>query len=365
MRLDLPGPLLYIPMSKLHTGQMLMNENRPRILLIRFSSLGDLVLLSALVEAIAVTYPGYELHLATKEQYDEIFESNGNIARIHSLPISAGIGELLGLRKRLAAERFDIIIDAHNVIRSNFLYRTLRAGRKVQLGKDQVRKLSLIRAGKDLYRDTVSMKDRYLGLIGALGEEIPDVSTRLDPPPEAEAAVDRLFRENGLTGHQVVALAPGARWETKRWPAERFSSLADRLGCGVLIIGAASEKDICRIAASSDGSVNACGRLSLMETASALKKASVLVSNDSAPLHMAEAVGTPVVALFGPTVRQFGYYPLLDASIVLEKDLECRPCSRNGARPCHIENRDCLDTIDTDEVVSAIDQVLGSTGGEG
>ena len=342
-----------------------MNENRPRILLIRFSSLGDLVLLSALVEGIAVAYPSHELHLATKQQYKEIFESTHHITRIHALPLNSGIGELLRLRQRLAAERFDIIIDAHNVIRSNFLYRTLSAGRKVQLGKDQVRKLSLIRAGKDFFRETVSMKDRYLNLIAAIGDEIPDVSTRLDPPPEAEATVDALFEEYGLTGRQVVALAPGARWETKRWPTVRFSDLAKNLGCRVLVIGAATEKDICRIAASADGSVNACGRLSLMETASALKRTSVLVTNDSAPLHIAEAVGTPVVALFGPTVKQFGYYPLLDNSTVLERNLECRPCSRNGARPCHIESRDCLDTIDTGEVLSAINQILESTGGEG
>jgi heptosyltransferase-2 len=343
---------------------MFMNENRPGILLIRFSSLGDLVLLSALVEGIAISYPGHELHLATKEQYRELFESNGKITKIHALPRGAGIVELLRLRHRLASERFEIIIDAHNVIRSNFLYRTLKAGRKVQLGKDQVRKLSLIRAGKDLYRNTISMKDRYLNLIAALGDEIPDVSTRLDPPPEAEAVADALFEENGLTGRRVVALAPGARWETKRWPAAKFSELADNLGCGVLVLGAASDKEACRTAASTAGSVNACGRLSLMETAAALKRASVLVTNDSAPLHIAEAVGTPVVALFGPTVRQFGYYPLLDESTVLEKDLECRPCSRNGARTCHIESRDCLEKIDTGEVLSAINQFLDSTGGE-
>ena len=299
------------------------------------------------------------------EQYREIFENNHHITRIHSLPLNSGIGDLLSMRRRLAAKRFDIIIDAHNVIRSNFLYRTLSAGRKVQLGKNQVRKLSLIRAGKDLFGDTVSMKDRYLNLIAALGDEIPDVSTRLDPPPEAEATVNALFEEYGLTGGQVVALAPGARWETKRWPTVRFSDLAKTLGCRVLVIGAASEKEICRIAASTDGSVNACGKLSLMETASALKRTSVLVTNDSAPLHIAEAVGTPVVALFGPTVKQFGYYPLLDKSTVLERNLKCRPCSRNGARPCHIESRYCLDTIDTGEVLSAISQILESTGGEG
>ena len=361
--MDLPEPFLYIPMSELRTGQMLMNEKRPRILLIRFSSLGDLVLLTALVEGIAVSFPGYELHLATKEQYRELFESNRHITRIDTLPMDAGFLELLRLRRRLAAGRFEIIIDAHNVIRSNFLYRTLYAPGKTQLGKDQVRKLSLIRAGKDLYRNTVSMKDRYLDLLAALGSDVPDVSTRLEPPPEAEAEADALFEANRLTGRPVVALAPGARWDTKRWPARNFSETAAAMsgrGYGVLVIGDESEREICRIAASAGGCTDACGRLSLMATASVLKRASILVTNDSAPLHIAEAVGTPVVGLFGPTVRQFGYFPLLNDSIVLEKDLECRPCSRNGSRPCHIAARDCLDTIDSSEVLSAIDLVLKS-----
>ena len=99
-----------------------------------------------------------------------------------------------------------------------------------------------------------------------------------------------------------------------------------------------------------------------METAAALKKASVLVTNDSGPLHIAEATGTPVVALFGPTVRQFGYFPLLEESIALEKEIECRPCSRNGARPCHIATRDCLDTIDPSEVIAAVNRVLETSG---
>ncbi len=342
-----------------------MNDIHPRILLVRFSSLGDLVLLTALVDGIADVFPAHELHLATKGQYRELFDSNQHVAKIHALPSDARFGDLIKLRSELAAERFDIIIDAHNVIRSKFLYRTLSARRKVQLGKDQVRKLSLIRAGKDLYEETVPMKDRYLGLIAKLGAGIPDVPTRLDPPPEAEAVADALFDESGLTGRRVVALAPGARWSTKRWPSRGFADITSSMsdsGLGVLVIGTRSEQEICRITAHTEDSLDVCGRLSLMETAAVLKRASVLVTNDSAPLHIAEAVGTPVVALFGPTVRQFGYFPLNENSVVLEKDLDCRPCSRNGARQCHIENRDCLDTIDSSEVLEAVRQVLEATG---
>ena len=344
---------------------MFMNNVRPRILLIRFSSLGDLVLLTALIDGIAVAFPGHDLHLATKDQYRELFDNNLHIVKIHALPSDSGFGGLLGLRRDLALEGFETIIDAHNVIRSNFLYRTIGARRKVQLGKDQIRKLSIIRAGKDTYEDTVTMKDRYLGLIAELGAAIPVVSTRLTPPPSAEAAVETFFDENGLTGRRVVALAPGARWETKRWPSDRFAEITSAIsdsGHAVLVIGSEAEKDICSIAAHGGVATNACGRLSLMETAAALKKASVLVTNDSGPLHIAEATGTPVVALFGPTVRQFGYFPLLDDSIALEKEIDCRPCSRNGARPCHIDKRDCLENIGTTEVLASVNRVLETNG---
>ena len=344
---------------------MLMNDIRPRILLIRFSSLGDLVLLTALIDGIAEAFPGHDLHLATKEQYRELFESNRQIAKIHALPADSGFGALLGLRRNLAAEKFETIIDAHNVIRSNFLYRTLGAKRKVQLAKDQIRKLSIIRAGKDIYEETVTMKDGYLGLITELGASIPDVSTRLTPPPGAEDAVTAFFDETGLTGRKIVAIAPGARWETKRWDPKGFADISSALsdsGHAVLVIGAEAEKNICRIVAHTDDSVDACGRFSLMETAAALGRSSVLLTNDSGPLHIAEAVGTPVVALFGPTVRQFGYFPLLEESIALEKDIECRPCSRNGARPCHVDKRDCLDTIDSSEVLAAVNGVLEKSG---
>jgi heptosyltransferase-2 len=367
MYLDLPQAFLYIPRSELHTGQMLMNDKRHRILLIRFSSLGDLVLLTALVEGIADTFPAHDLHVATKEQYRELFDGNRHVEKLHTLPAGAGFRDLLRLWRRLRAERFDTIIDAHNVIRSNFLYRTLDARIKIQLGKDQLRKLTLIRGGKDLYGDTISMKDRYLGLLSALETDVPDLPTRLDPPPEAEAEAGALFEASSLSGRTVVALAPGARWDTKRWPARSFSEVASALsarGYGVLVIGDRSEREICRMVASGDGCADACGKLSLMGTASALRRASVLVTNDSAPLHIAEAVGTPVVALFGPTVRQFGYFPLLKDSIVLERDIECRPCSRNGARPCRIANRDCLEKIDSSEVLSAVDQVIRSRGEE-
>ena len=90
-----------------------------------------------------------------------------------------------------------------------------------------------------------------------------------------------------------------------------------------------------------------------------LAECRLLVTNDSAPLHMAEAVGTPVVALFGPTVRELGYHPQLHSSLMLGLDLMCRPCSRNGARPCHLDTKECLVGLKPSRVLEAVGAVIG------
>jgi heptosyltransferase-2 len=107
-------------------------------------------------------------------------------------------------------------------------------------------------------------------------------------------------------------------------------------------------------AARTDDQVQIIRGRPLVEVAKLLAECRLLLTNDSGLLHVAEAVGTPVVALFGPTVREFGYFPLLPASRVLEKSLECRPCSRNGKRPCHRGDLACLRDITPDQVAAAV-----------
>jgi heptosyltransferase-2 len=340
-----------------------MNEKRPKILLIRFSSLGDLVILTALIEALADAFPGLELHLATKEIYSELFEGNPSLYRLHTLKEGSGFGGLLRLRKELASDSFDIMIDAHNVIRSNFLYRTLDAGRKVQLSKDQMTKLSMIRGSVSASEvETVTLRERYLSLLGGLGAEESGAMPRIITPHEAEKTAEGFVARWGLAGAPLVALAPGARWETKRWPERNFSEVARRLaeeGTGVVLVGDEPEKGLCSRISSETGAVDACGILSIMETAALLRMADLLVTNDSAPLHIAEACGTPVVGIYGPTVRQFGYFPLLPESIALESDVDCRPCSRNGSRECRLESRQCLESISPDLVLESVSRILG------
>jgi heptosyltransferase-2 len=339
-----------------------------KLLVIRFGSLGDLVLMTPLLKALCEGFPDGELHLACKEQYGSLFAHGSCIDRVITLS-GGGTTELFELRSRLAKERYDVIIDAHNVLRSNLIYHSLRAPQKIQIRKDHLKKYLLIKRKKNVFKRPVPRTEAYLDLARSLGLAPHDSSTELKIPDYASLASREMIGKAGFGQKNLAAVAPGTRWETKRWPETYYARLIGRLtanGIGTVIVGGMDETDLCaRIARkSASRPLDLTGKLSIIETAAVLRECSVLVTNDSAPLHIAEAVGTPVVAIFGPTVKEFGYFPGLEASIALEIGLACRPCSRNGSSPCPLGTKECLTAISPERVIQAVLAVIGSGSGD-
>ncbi|UCF04588.1 MAG: glycosyltransferase family 9 protein [bacterium] len=338
----------------------------PKVLVLRFSSLGDLVLMTPLLSSLRRGLPGGTIHLACKEQFMGLFEGGRVLDRLHTLP-EGGYRELFELWSKLRKEHFDIVIDAHNVIRSNILYHTLRAPRKLQLTKEHIRKGMLIRGKRNLYGKIVHQTEGYLDLARRLGIEEVECDPSLEIPDTAALRAQEFIEGACMGGRTIVAIAPGARWETKRWPLEWSVQTARALAndnIGIVLVGGADDEELAGTIASSVSPPipNAAGALSILETAALLRSCRLLITNDSAALHLAEAVSTPVVAIFGPTVREFGYFPRLPRSIMLEADLPCRPCSRNGAKPCPLGTKECLTAITPDAVLDALRRVLAAGG---
>lgn len=160
---------------------------------------------------------------------------------------------------------------------------------------------------------------------------------------------------------EFIALAPGSIWETKRWG--KFAQLAAMLDEFVVTVGGAEDRALgdAVVAAARGGGVNAAGELPLRVSAAVLGRARALVSNDSAPLHMAQATGTPTVALFGPTIPAFGFAPRGPRDVVLEMtDLDCRPCSSHGPRVCPLRHHHCMTQLDVARVAQALRSQLTS-----
>jgi heptosyltransferase-2 len=336
-----------------------MPQPSGKVCIIRLGSLGDLVLMIPMLSALRSSFPSKEIHLVCKQKYAGLFDGGGLVDSL--IPVRrGGLREIFELRAALSRAGYETIIDAHGVIRSSLLFHTLRAPKKLQIRKDELKKAALIAGKANLYTRVTSQVERYMELARRLGAEVREPYAELPLSPAAERRAEMIY--GGIGGPFLIAFAPGARWPTKRWPAEHFARLISKTaarGFECLLIGGAEDSATnAEVAAlSRSAPLDLTGSLSIIESAAVLKRCRALVTNDSAPLHLAEAVGTPVIAFFGPTVREFGYYPRLRGSRALETKLPCRPCSRNGKRSCPYGTKECLMSIEPE---AAVEVILGT-----
>ncbi len=335
------------------------NPPRPRdILVVRFGSLGDLCLLGWALARLADRPDSSHrrVTLVTKSAFAPLLTRVRGIHQVIPL-MDSGLGAVARLAAQLRAESWDRVIDAHNTLRSHLLLGLMRRRPDRRLAKDTAARLAFMGFGH-----------RAVGLDRTMHDRFEDLTTGLAQPAEGTAPTQPPLASVGRPKDdsptpKVLGLAPGAQWDTKRWPEDHFATLLDmhlrdhRSGARIFLgpreetwfAGGPLEK-----AARGNDRVEIIQGRSLIEVAGLLSECHLLVTNDSGLLHVAEAVGTPVVALFGPTVREFGYYPLLPDSRVVENSLECRPCSRNGKRPCHRGDLACLRDITPESVQATL-----------
>ena len=325
-----------------------------RILVVRFSSIGDVLLTTPLLRALRRRHPEAALAFATKRDMAPLVADHPALEHVFALEPHEPIGQFAD---RIRAWKPDYGLDLHGSLRSRAL-RALLSCRWSGYAKRKVRRALLVATKIDLYRDAPPVAERYFEAARRLDVR-PD-----DDPPEfhfgtaARARVDTWLTSRGLNG-AIAALAPGAAHATKRWPVAHWIALAERLGTAGLrpvVVGGPTDRGIAQqltaVAAS------AAGEFSLQETGALLARSRVVVSGDTGVMHMATGVGTPVVALFGPTVRQFGFFPYHGAGVVLERELDCRPCSTMGGARCPMGHHRCLLDIAPGDVAAAVDRLV-------
>ena len=191
----------------------------------------------------------------------------------------------------------------------------------------------------------------------------PDqIRPRLYPSDEDRNVVDRLLRRHSTNGESFVALAPGSAWGTKRWPY--YVELAKRLSDDfrIAVVGSKADADTANKIAEAlpaDATINATGVLSLLASAELIGRAQAIVTNDSAPQHLASAMGTPTLAIFGPTVPEFGFGPLAERRVVAgHTGLSCRPCHRHGPQRCPLGHWRCMRELTADYISTLLTEVL-------
>jgi lipopolysaccharide heptosyltransferase I len=339
-----------------------MTDPVRRILLIKPSSLGDIVHAMPTLAALRERFPQAEVTWLVKRQWASLVEVIGGVD--HICVVERGLRGWLGQVPSLRAARFDLVVDLQGLFRSGAMAWLTGCGRRIGFAN--------AREGSPwFYTQRVAVPaapmhavDRYLLVAEALGAARP-AEPRFDfvDRPEDRQAAEALLTQAGLAASsRWIAMNVSARWETKRWPPQHFAEAADRLSeaqaLPIVFMGGPAERPETHavMAHMRTKAVDLTGRTPVGLLPGLLRRAAVLVTNDSGPMHIAAAVGTPVVALFGPTdpVKTGPYGP---GHVVLSHAVECRPCFRRDcSRAVALE---CLTGVQPEQVVRAVQQQLG------
>ena len=324
------------------------------VLLVRFSSIGDILLTTPLVRALRRRHPDAQLVFATKRAMAPLLSDNPHLSSVICLEPDEPITHLA---RRLAGIDPTDGLDLHGSLRSLALRALVRC-RWAGYSKRRVARAVLVATKIDLARQ-VPVAERYF-------EAARHLDVRPDGgPPEfalglpARARVAEWLSARGIGGGPITALAPGAAHATKRWPVTHWLALGERLraaGHRLVIVGGPADRGLAQQLAGLGPS--AAGEFSLQETGALLAQARVVIAGDTGVMHMATGVGAPVVALFGPTVRAFGFFPYTSRAVVLERTLNCRPCSTAGTARCPLGHHRCLDDVHPADVVTAVERLV-------
>lgn len=333
-----------------------MSKHR-KLLVIKPSSLGDIVHSLPFLDALKRRFPGAEIDWVVASGFEDILEGHPMIRKLWVInkgewkkitKVKNTLVELRRLLNALRAERFDCVIDLQGLFRSGFI--TKGAGAPVRIGFKEAREGSTVfythkvEGGRDVHA-----VDRYLKIAAFLGCDISEV--RFPFPPSRYSLADILL-SSGLSCGDYVVMAPGARGSAKRWPAERFGELASGLPVRTIVIGSRGDAPLAAeaVGASKGKAFSLAGKTDLKGLIEVVRCARFMVCNDTGPMHIAAALGIPVFALFGPT-NPLRTGPYGANNTVIRKDIPCSPCYRKNCKTA-----ECMDMIKIEEVRRMIDK---------
>ena len=326
-----------------------------KILILRLSSLGDILLASPLLKEIKNRFPDCLIDFVIKKEFVQAIEFNPNINNI----LLYEANNVNSLKKKFKSVNYDYILDLQN----NFRSRQLLKGMKSQVykfKKPTFKKFLLVHFKINLLKDKVSIAQHYVNSFPLI--KTTDLQLDFHYPKEKDAEADSIFPRN-LKDKKIIGICPGSKHFTKRYPSELFAKVIKNLSLmnySVLLFGGRDDEEICALLALDNSAIiNFQNNNDLYLTSALMKKCSAVISNDSALMHLSCALNIPTAVIFGSTVSEFGFFPLNKKSVIIEsKKLNCRPCTHIGRKECPKGHFKCMNDISPDMVISKLQPLM-------
>ncbi len=305
-----------------------------KILIIRLSSLGDIILTTPLIRSLKNQYPQLQIDFLIRPQYKDVLINNPYINNI--IYYESDNVEKKLLERKLSEHNHELVIDLQNNFRSAAISSNLKV-LKVKFNKKTFEKFLLVKFKINKLRNSKQIPIRYAETIN--GFQLDDKGLDLFTNKNSSAVLN--------SEEKYIGFCPGSRHFTKMWPEEYYIQLGNLLkihGYKIVLLGGSNDNQVCtKISKSIPYSINLCNDDDILQTAADMKKCEAVVCNDSGLMHAACAVKIPVLAFFGSTVKEFGFSPYKNRNSILENNsVSCRPCSHIGRESCPKSHFKCM-----------------------
>jgi heptosyltransferase II len=337
-----------------------------RILIIQTAFLGDVILTLPLIQVLKREFLESKIDYLCIPKSKDILLNNPYIDNVMLYDKHGECNGLKGLNKVIGEvknNKYDLVISVQRFLRSTLIAKRSGAMRTISYNTSAL---------SFLYSDKVEYKQKHeilrvLDLLAPLGiKNLPLMKPELFPSNEDKNEVDKIFKGLGVSEKKdIISIAPGSVWFTKRFPKDKFVNLLNMMRttkAKIVLIGGKDDVALCEyiISKTTHNEVYSfAGKLSILQSAELIKKCALLITNDSAPLHLANAMSTKVIAIFGSTTKDFGFYPIGENDKIFEiSGLKCRPCSNHGRQECPIHTFGCMYNISEKDIYEEVKKTL-------
>jgi len=308
-----------------------------KLLIVRLSSLGDILLTTPLIRTIKSKYPVIEIDFVVRDEYQGLLKLNPNLSKVHIFYRDNDKNQ--ELKQQLCENSYDMVLDLQNNFRSRRLLNCF-GDSAIRFKKNNLNKFLLVHFKINRLKDASQIPDRYASVLGnfVLDDKGPELFSDNSSNPKL------------LNNDRLIGICPGSKHFTKMWPEEYYIKLGKTLvknGFKVVLFGGSEDREICnRISSKLSLAINLSNDNDILQTAADMKLCKAIYCNDSGLMHTATSVGVPVITFFGSTVKEFGFTPYKSNNLILENNyLSCRPCTHIGRSSCPKKHFKCMKDI--------------------
>ena len=333
------------------------------ILILRFSSIGDIIQTTSVVGTLKSYFPEMRIDFMTLSKFAPLLINHKNINKIHDVDINDGFFKLKKIGLEIDKVGYDLVLDLHNTTRSRIILSSIKKTERIKLTKPRWKRFNLFLFHLNLFSKDFSVRkwlheplDNFLPSKYKISNSFLNITDL-----EKQKALNYLKSFNLENNYYVVT--PGAAWRQKRWLANQYSKVIDRINkkysLSAVLIGGENDRICDEINYKTRTKVtNIRGQTNLRESLAIVSQANFVLGNDTGFLHAGESLGISAITILGPTSRETGAGIFLKNSSVIENNsLWCRPCSQNGSIPCYRKEQYCMTEIKPNQIMYAINKL--------